>query len=261
MKRVLTAIQGLLMALAAIFTVSFILTIIKSTFILATGLHDTSPEIDYCLMVLAVMISIILFYLWYRRFMLGSWLERTEPKKIFTLKNIGIFLMIGIGCQLFAAGVLSLIKPLLENLFAYYDETMSSLFAGDPIVVAVYVIILAPVVEELMIRGIMYGKIRQGIPFMAANLLQAAVFGIYHMDFIQGIYTFAIGLLLGYIYEKAGTLLAPIVVHIIINGSGVLLDLPYIGPYIPIPLAIAIGAVLLPTGIILFRKNNTFNKA
>lgn len=258
MKRVLTAAQGILMVLAALFVVSLIYTIITSIFILITGIRDTGPEIDYCLMTLAVMIAIILFYLWYRKNVEYSILERAEPKEIIKLKNMGIFLLVGIGCQLFAAGLLSLVRPVFDELFASYDENISSLFAADTIIVAAYVVVLAPIIEELMLRGIMYSKLRQEISFTVANILQATVFGIYHGDIIQGIYAFGIGLLFGYIYEKGRTLLAPIIVHIIINGSGFVLQWLKLGPYIPIWLAIVVGGILLLIGMVLFNKNTKF---
>ena len=53
--------------------------------------------------------------------------------------------------------------------------------------------------------------------------MQALMFGFFHMNLVQGIYTFALGLLLGYLVEKTGNLLVPIVLHILYNSvSGVL---------------------------------------
>ena len=258
MKRALIVAQGILMVVAAFFIVAFIYTIGTSIFIISTGIQNIDPGVSYCLMVMAVMIAIILFFLWYRRYGRNGILETAEPKEIITLKNMGIYLMMGIGCQLFIAGALTLIRPLFETLFNYYDDTISSLFVADTIIVAMYVIVLAPIVEELMLRGILFNRLRYGISFMAANVIQAAVFGIYHWDIIQGIYAFGIGLLLGYIYEKSRTLIAPIIVHIIINGSGFLIQWLKLGPYLPIWLAIIIGGGLLFWGVYQFKKSTTF---
>src|SRR5690554_2313661 len=107
MKQALIIAQGLLMTFAAFFTVSLIYTIITGIFILITGMQDISSQIDYCLMVMAVMVSCIIFYFWYKRFMSIRLREQVELKAVFTFKNIGIYLGMGIGCQLFMAGVLS----------------------------------------------------------------------------------------------------------------------------------------------------------
>lgn len=258
MKRALIIVQGLLMVFAAFFIVSFIYTIVRSIFILITGIPETNPQSDYCLMVIAVMIAVILFYLWYKRYAGNGILEQTEPKDIITLKNLGIYLMMGIGCQLFVSGMLTLIRPLFEKLFSYYDETISSLFIADTIIVGVYVIILAPIIEELMLRGILLNRLRHGVSFTVANLIQATVFGIYHWDIIQGLYAFGIGLLLGYVYEKTRTLLAPIIVHVLINGSGFLVQFLKLGQYIPIVIAIIVGGGLLFVGIYIFTKSTKF---
>lgn len=258
MKQALIVIQGLLMVFVAFIIVSFLYMLATSAFMLITGLPYISPEVDYCLMVIAVMIAIIMFYVWYRKYAVKGDLEQTELKDTIAIKNLGIYLMIGIGCQLFMSRILMYLRPLLKTLFIYYDDTISSLFDADAIVVAVYVIILAPIVEELMLRGILLTRLRHGISFTAANVIQAAVFGIYHWDIVQGIYAFVIGLILGYIYEKKRTLLAPIIVHVLINGSGFLIQLLGLGPYIPSWLAILAGGGLLFGGIYLFKKSTDF---
>ena len=258
MKHVLIIAQGLLMVFAAFVIVTFLYMITSSVFTLITGISYISPDISYCLMVIAVMIAIIFFYLWYRKYAVKGGVEQVELKDIISVKTMGIYLMMGIGCQLFMSRILVYLRPLLKTLFIHYDEAISSLFVADTIIVAVYVVILAPVVEELMLRGILFNRLRYGVSFPIANIIQAAVFGLYHWNIIQGIYAFAIGLILGYIYERKRSLLAPIIVHGIINGSGFLIQWLNIGQYIPSWLAIVIGGGLLLGGIYLFKKNTDF---
>lgn len=255
MRQALIIVQGLLMAFVAFIIVSFLYTIVTSIFILITGMQDINPQLDYYLMVIAVMIAIILFYFWYRRYAINGTVEQVELKNIISVRNMGIFLMMGIGCQLFVSGMLVIIRPLFERLFDYYDKTINSLFVADTVIVAVYVVILAPIIEELMLRGILFSRLRHGVSFTMANVIQATVFGLYHWDIIQGIYAFGIGLLLGYVYEKTRTLLAPIIVHVFINGSGFLLQWLALGQYLPILLAIIAGGGLLFGGIYLFAKS------
>lgn len=252
MKQALIIVQGLLMVFAAFFIVSLAYTIITSIFILLTGVQYINPQVDYCLMVLAVMISCLMFYFWYKKYMSHRVIKKIDLRNVFSIKKLIIYLMIGVGCQLFISGVLALLRPLFVTLFNYYDETISSIFVADTIIVAVYVIILAPIIEELMLRGIFFNRLRYGLPFMTANLLQAVVFGIYHWDIIQGLYAFGIGLLLGYMYEKTGTLLVPILVHMLINASGFLIQLLEIGKYIDIWMAIVVGGGLLFMAIYMF---------
>lgn len=258
MKRALIVMQGILMAIVAMFMVSLLYTFVISLYVIITGIREISPEVNYILMVIAAMISVVLISIWYRKHMSHRHRDRINLRKVFSIKNIGIYLMLGAGCQLFISGLLSKLRPLFEVLFSYYDDTMGSLFSADPIVVAIYVIILAPFLEELIMRGILLNRLRYGMSFFAANLIQAMVFGIYHMDMIQGIYAFGIGLILGYVYEKTRTLMAPIFLHMVINALGFLIQILSMGKFITLWMQIIIGVLLLFGSLHLFKINNQY---
>ena len=49
------------------------------------------------------------------------------------------------------------------------------------------------------------------------------MFGLYHGNFLQTVYAFALGLLMIYVYERFHTLLAPILFHIGSNALGILM--------------------------------------
>ncbi|NLL73038.1 MAG: CPBP family intramembrane metalloprotease [Clostridiales bacterium] len=258
MKRALIIIQGLLMMVLAVFIVSFLYTLITYLFMYVTGLSVLSSDIEYCLMVMAIMISCILLYVWYKKYMSHRRGELIDLKEVFSIKNVLLYLMLGIGCQLFISGVLSLLRPLFERVFSYYDETMTLIFDADIIIVAAYVIVFAPLFEEFLMRGILYNRLRYGISFPLANFIQALAFGIYHLDIVQGIYAFAIGLILGYLYEKTRTLLAPIFLHMVINGLGFLIQLLALGKYLTIGVAIIVGGILLFGSLYMYGKNNKY---
>ncbi|XCP86398.1 CPBP family intramembrane glutamic endopeptidase [Roseburia hominis] len=112
-----------------------------------------------------------------------------------------------------------------------------------------YTVILAPIGEELIFRGVTmrYFKGASG-KFWIANVLQAALFGLYHMNVIQGLYTFILGLAMGYAVRTYGTVTAGIVMHIVINGSGYLLMNVQIPAVFTLALEVA-GAVIAVWGI------------
>lgn len=88
-------------------------------------------------------------------------------------------------------------------------------------------LLLPPLTEEIIFRGLIFGYLRKtGMPFLAANLIQAVCFGIYHQNVAQGIYTALLGFLLGYLARRYRTLLAPMYLHFLYNLFGtVLVDL------------------------------------
>ena len=82
-------------------------------------------------------------------------------------------------------------------------------------------VILAPISEELLFRGLTLRFLRSaGVKFAAANVIQALFFGILHMNLVQGIYAFAVGLVLGYVAGKCRTVFLPILLHLCFNIAG-----------------------------------------
>jgi membrane protease YdiL (CAAX protease family) len=176
-----------------------------------------SQNILYIISVASILICGIVFYFWYRHETRGR--QKVELKSVFNKRNIILFLIIGIGCQLFFSGVMNLIQPIFPEQFKSYGETMESILGSDLLLVLLYTIIIAPISEELIFRGVILHRTRKVLPFLGANLLQALFFGVYHRNIIQGIYATIMGFLLGLIYQKYNTIYSTILLHMIINAS------------------------------------------
>ena len=95
-------------------------------------------------------------------------------------------------------------------------------------------VVLAPVVEEIFCRGLMlYFASRALRRFWAANLLQALGFAFLHMNWVQGIYAFLCGLVLGALFGRYRRLSYCMLLHAVVNGSSIFA---------------ALAQVLLPSG-------------
>ena len=71
-------------------------------------------------------------------------------------------------------------------------------------------LVLPPLVEEAGFRLACLTYLeRAGVPFAVANIVQALAFGIFHMNLTQGIYTFVLGLALGYVTASGGSIAPP----------------------------------------------------
>lgn len=81
-----------------------------------------------------------------------------------------------------------------------------------------YAVLLGPICEELTFRGLTMYYASKGFSFWTANIIQSCMFAIFHMNIIQGIYAFLIGIVLGYIYHITSSIIVPIVLHILFNG-------------------------------------------
>ena len=60
--------------------------------------------------------------------------------------------------------------------------------------------------------------------FWVANVVQALLFGLMHGNIVQGLCTFATGLVLGFLYWRLGDLRYPILLHFGLNASSYLVD-------------------------------------
>lgn len=58
-----------------------------------------------------------------------------------------------------------------------------------------------PIIEELMFRGILMNQINKKIKFCAANIIQALIFSLFHIDLTYFVFFFIAGLTIGAIYK------------------------------------------------------------
>ena len=170
---------------------------------------------------------IVTFFLWYRKLIAAEKVTAAKEKKIklFTVKNVIIIAIVALGMQLVIIGAMDLILPYFKKLAEEYTKLMEEAMKGNPFVVFLCVVILAPFSEELIFRGVIMKKARVYLPFIVANLMQAALFSIFHMNIVQGAYTFPVGLIMGYIAYKYKSIKASILFHMAFNAlSYVLLE-------------------------------------
>ena len=78
--------------------------------------------------------------------------------------------------------------------------------------------IFAPIMEELIFRGWLYGNLRVKIPKWVAILLVSALFGLVHFQWNVGITVFVMSVVSCTLREITGTIYAGTLVHIINNS-------------------------------------------
>jgi membrane protease YdiL (CAAX protease family) len=86
------------------------------------------------------------------------------------------------------------------------------------------VVIAASISEEICFRGMLFGGLRERLPRLAAALLSAAVFGALHA--VTGLSAvpplIAFGFILALLYEKTGSIVPGIVLHMLNNSAALL---------------------------------------
>ncbi len=89
---------------------------------------------------------------------------------------------------------------------------------GSQLIVFVVLVIATPVFEELIFRGIIYGRLRRTkLPWWASALIVSALFGIAHWQWNVGLDVFALSLVACVLREVTGSIWSGIILHILKN--------------------------------------------
>lgn len=105
----------------------------------------------------------------------------------------------------------------LSALSSTYETTATSMYSAPFALQIVCLAILSPIAEELVFRGLMFRRMRENTDAKLAFIYTAGIFGIFHGNFVQMVYGFLMGLMLAWLCEKYGSVLAPIVAHVTAN--------------------------------------------
>lgn len=124
----------------------------------------------------------------------------------------------------FSLGLNNLI--LFMNLAKYseaYQEAAESFYSPSFLTQILCLGIISPIVEELIFRGLIFKRLRRRMAVKQAIVMSGLMFGFYHGNLVQMIYGSLAGILLAYLYEKYGSVKAPILAHICMNCVAIVL--------------------------------------
>lgn len=90
--------------------------------------------------------------------------------------------------------------------------------AGGPLLFFTFFVAVAgPIVEEMLFRGFAYKALRTRLGVPWAIVLSSLLFTMLHVNLLASIPIFLLGVFLAYLYEKTGSLVAPITAHVTHN--------------------------------------------
>lgn len=79
-------------------------------------------------------------------------------------------------------------------------------------------VVIAPVAEEILFRGYLYGKLRRWAPLWVAMVVSSALFGAVHGQWNVAIDVFVLGMVACGLREVTGSIWAGVLLHVIKNG-------------------------------------------
>ena len=193
------------------------------------------------------VVGIIAFGLWYyfgfvRR---GT---KVRIKEIIGYKSILAVISMVIGLQFLITAGFVIATELFPNVIEDYMQLMTdSGLVDNQLIMIVYAILIGPVLEELCMRGVTFGFLEKSNikPFFII-LISGILFGVMHLNLVQGIYASVLGFFLGYMRYKYRSIKITIVMHILFNFMGTY------GEMLMEKLNLSNGANLILGGISLF---------
>jgi membrane protease YdiL (CAAX protease family) len=103
------------------------------------------------------------------------------------------------------------------------QEDIAEGFGTIPVQVLL-IVVAAPISEEICFRGMLYGGLREKLPRIGAALLAGLVFGALHA--LTGVTAvpplIAFGFILSLLYEKTGSIVPGIILHMLNNSVALL---------------------------------------
>ena len=117
--------------------------------------------------------------------------------------------------------VSSIIMTVVESYLGAAPENpvATSISAMPPWATLLFVVVLAPILEELVFRRIICRRL---LPLGEgwAIVLSSAFFALFHGNFYQVFYAFTLGCLFAFIYLKTGRLIHSAIFHVSVNFVG-----------------------------------------
>lgn len=183
------------------------------------------------------IISILIFSVCYKIIRTEDW---PDCFKSSASRLIGLIL-VGIALQAAAYGALNIIYQIASDneVLNSYNSMIKNLNGSVTPFIFLYTMFFAPIVEELVFRGVIFEGCKQGFGVFWGNIIQALCFGVFHGNIVQFIYAFVLGIMLGYIMSQRHNIFETIFVHIIINCAGI-----FVVPIIASYLAYAVGPMI-----------------
>ena len=120
-------------------------------------------------------------------------------RQTLSLKQVAIIIILLLGCQFVFNQVANIFEVALNVIgFSAKKEVELATVGHHSSMYFLYAAFMGPLVEELVMRGgIAYRLQKYGKVF--SIIFSAIVFGFFHMNFVQGVFAFLVGIMLAYI--------------------------------------------------------------
>lgn len=203
---------------------TMLIAIIVVQILMSAVLLQAGPEIRLNPWINVLLIGIP-FYLF--GFPLFLWITRKIPdgpkgevKSLSFKEMLTIFFIAMAGTYVFNI-VGNFINQLIGSLMGkdIANPLESALGGSSLIPTLIFVVILSPIIEEIVFRGVILDKLR-AYSDKTAIIFTSLTFALFHGNLSQFFYAFILGLIFAYITVKTNTIRYAVILHILVNLFG-----------------------------------------
>ena len=179
----------------------------------AVGVLIVGTEHAIVYLLIAALICIPIYYKLYKK----DYELSGEKKRNITITNKDLMAIVVTSAALALAmnNIIGLTP--LPRLFPGYEDTNEVIYSGGILLQILAAGIFGCIVEELSMRGVLYTRMKGYWGKKSAMILSALVFGLYHLNVVQAVYAFILGLFFVWLYERYDSLWVSCMGHMSAN--------------------------------------------
>lgn len=143
--------------------------------------------------------------------------KRYLREKVLRAKPVVMICIASFGLYYLAILIAAVIAAVSPDTMEEYNELMESALGGSQVLALLAAVILAPINEECIMRGLILKNLQRFFSTPAVIIIQAVMFGIFHGNWVQGLYVIPVGAALGYVAVKSRSVIPCIGMHLFYN--------------------------------------------
>ena len=153
-------------------------------------------------------------------------IRNTDPVKLLSTAGLAL-----VGYWLSSYAISLFVLEVYPDFYNVNDQTISQMVKSNFLLSAIGTIALVPLAEEVFYRGLLFGclyRIHKPIAYFLSTLIFCMIhviqyIGVYPLDLLAlcMLQYVPAGLCLAWAYEKADSILCPLLMHTVINAIGV----------------------------------------
>lgn len=141
-------------------------------------------------------------------------MESQLIKQVIAIIGITICLSISLNNIISMSPLVSMSQEYQNASDAFYGSSIGLELLGSALI--------TPFLEELLHRGVVYGRLRRRMNTWQAVIISALVFAALHFNVVQFIYAFLLGVVFALFVEKTGRLFPAVLAHVVANTIAVI---------------------------------------